>query len=126
MTKVTLKELKDLQTEIDASLATTKAIKEELTPWSFGLDALTKGVDHCRQKIDSLAAKKEKDDKEILEAVENLGNILVERVECNTKYKEIYIKWKKRYDDSWQKDSRLSVKMNKLKRKYWEQHGIRD
>lgn len=126
MTKVTLKELKELQTEIDASEITSKAIKKEIVPWSFIVDAFKQGIDQCRQNIDDLAVEEEKDDKKILEAVDSLGKLLVEHKEAKDKYWKIYPEWKRRYDDSWKKVSRLGVKMNKLKRRYWEEHGIQD
>lgn len=126
MTNVTLKDIKDLQAEINASLANTQAIRDEQIPWKEKNALLQNGIRHCRREIDELSLDEKQNKKAILDAVARLGQLTTMDSELTADHWKHYGEYKKRYDDSWKKDARLSMKLRKLKRKYWEGHGVQD
>lgn len=121
MTKVTLKDIKDKQDKIENNKVDEKDVWSKIYDECAEIKRIDDERNKLNRRLDKLLIKDgNSDDNEILEIVNELGSLDIERTALWKKTD----KMRKQREVLLKIGSNLSTNFNKLKRKYWEDNGI--
>jgi len=121
MIKVTLKDIKDEQVKIEKSKIDEKDVWSKIYDECAEIKKIDAERTKLNRRLDKLSIKEEiTDDNEILEIVKKLGSLGIER----TALWKTLDKLRKQREVLLKLGSNLNTSLNKLKRKYWEEHGV--